>query len=101
MERFAVGCVAQRLVVATGGGYWQEDGFREEEGMTDKERLDWLEAHYTLHRAVEFLYVVDGYQAQLVHDDNPMGRPAHGETLRDAIDNLAARNSAALGAGDE
>jgi hypothetical protein len=49
-------------------------------------RVDWLEAKHTLHRGVEILYVVDGYEVQLTDDDEPVGSPYRGETLRDAID---------------
>ena len=52
----------------------------------DKERIDWIEQQHTLHKAVEFLYVVDGYQAQPTCDGDPVGDALHGETLRGAID---------------
>lgn len=51
----------------------------------DKARLDWLEAHCTLHTYPEFLYVVDGYQVCVSRDGNPS--PAYeGHDLRSAID---------------
>lgn len=52
----------------------------------DADRLDWIERKHTLHKTVEFLYVVDGYQVQHTHDGCEVGDAFHGETLRDAID---------------
>lgn len=52
----------------------------------DTERLDWLESKHTLHGAVKFLYVVDGYQAELTYDYDPISPAYHGESLRDTID---------------
>lgn len=49
-------------------------------------RLAWLEAQYTLHASVEFLYVVDGYSAQRMRDGAPCGRPYDGATIAEAID---------------
>lgn len=57
------------------------------QGEQDAARLNWLEDSHTLHKAVEFLYVVDGFEVQHTYDDNPVGNPIHGETLREAIDN--------------
>ena len=51
---------------------------------TDADILDWLERNHTLHRAVEVLYVVDGYQVEITHDDSRVAGPWHGETLREA-----------------
>ena len=51
----------------------------------DGKRLDWLEEMHTLHKAVEFLYVVDGYNVTLTYDGNALAQ-YHGATLRDAID---------------
>lgn len=59
----------------------------------DAERLDWLEVNHTLHKAMEILYVVDGYEVTPTYNGNHNDGPFHGETLREAID--AAR--AALG----
>jgi hypothetical protein len=56
------------------------------DNVSDAKRLDWLESNHTLHRSVEVLYVVDGYEVQLTHDDSPIGPCHHGETLRQAID---------------
>jgi hypothetical protein len=59
--------------------------------FTDAEMLDWLERHHTLHRSVEILYVVDGYEVMLMQDGNE-GACFHGTTLRAALDN-AMRNT--------
>ncbi|QDP64077.1 MAG: hypothetical protein Unbinned2301contig1004_3 [Prokaryotic dsDNA virus sp.] len=52
--------------------------------MTDAERLDWLEMNTTLHFAVEMLYVVDGYEASLTSNGNPLFT-ARGDTYRQAV----------------
>jgi hypothetical protein len=54
--------------------------------ISDSGRIDWLQSQHTLHRHVEFIYVVMGYQCQLMHDGNEVGKPFEGKTLRDAID---------------
>lgn len=51
----------------------------------DAARLDWLESQHTLHRAVEFLYVVDGYECNLTYDGKVTAE-YHGGTFREAID---------------
>ncbi len=56
------------------------------EGGEDAARLTWLEDMHTLHKAVEILYVVDGYHVQRTHDSNPIGPEFFGITLREAID---------------
>ena len=53
---------------------------------TDTARLNWMEKNHTLHRCVEILYVVDGYEVQITHDDFPVGPAYSGETMRAAID---------------
>jgi hypothetical protein len=58
--------------------------------MTDEDRINWLEQHHTLHFTVEVLYVVIGYQAQLLYDDEPI-TVASGETYREALDALIAK----------
>lgn len=65
--------------------------------MSDDQRFEWLEANSTLHKSVEILYVVDGYQVQVMHEDGVTElTPAyHGETIREAID--AAIHAAAEG----
>jgi len=53
----------------------------------EAKRLDWLERHHTLHDSVETLYVVDGYQVQILRDNYlGIGKAFHGATLRAAID---------------
>lgn len=51
---------------------------------TDADIIEWLERNHTLHRAVEALYVVDGYQVTITHDDHQIAGPWRGETLREA-----------------
>ncbi len=58
---------------------------------TDTDRLNWLEDQHSLHRSVDMLYVVDGYNVTIMHDGNE-GPCFHGATLREAIDN-AMRNA--------
>lgn len=55
--------------------------------MTDLERLDWYEAQHTLHKSLEVLYVVDGYELSLMAEDGDTVLATYkGNTLRDAID---------------
>lgn len=55
--------------------------------MTDSERLDWYQAQHTLHKFIEVLYVVDGYELNLMAEDGERVAATYkGETLRDAID---------------
>lgn len=51
---------------------------------TDTEIIEWLERQHTLHRAVDALYVVDGYDVSITFDGEPHAGPWHGETLREA-----------------
>lgn len=55
---------------------------------TDQDRLNWIESHTTLHRSVEILYVVDGYEVTV--SDSTFGRAwektFHGPSFREAID---------------
>ena len=62
--------------------------YQEEVARADA-RMAWLEKHSTLHTRVEILYVVDGYEVQVVHEDGVTDlSPAYrGETLAQAIDN--------------
>jgi hypothetical protein len=50
--------------------------------------MAWLEKHSTLHTRVEILYVVDGYEVQVLHEDGvtELSPRFHGETLAAAID---------------
>jgi hypothetical protein len=54
---------------------------------TDTERLDWLQKNHTLHRSVEILYVVIGYEVRLLVDDLVVHGEFEGEDLRHALDN--------------
>ena len=56
--------------------------------MNDDKRFAWLESNSTLHERVEILYVVDGYEVQVMHEDGVTAiTPAYrGETIREAID---------------
>lgn len=56
--------------------------------FNDAEMLDFLERHHTLHKKVDFLYVVDGYQAVVTWDDEPMSATYKGSTLRDALEEM-------------
>lgn len=51
---------------------------------TDTAILEWLEANHSLHREVHAVYVVDGYEVSILHDDHHLAGPWHGETLREA-----------------
>lgn len=63
----------------------QEARIRELEG--DAKRLDWLEEKHTLHDSVEILYVVDGYNVDvMIHDGSTCHSSSHGATLRAALD---------------
>lgn len=53
-------------------------------------RAEWLQRMHTLHRAVEMLYVVDGYQVTICWDGDPISPDYHGETLELAIDKAMA-----------
>jgi len=58
--------------------------------MTDAQIIDWLERQSTLHRQVDILYVVDGYQVTLMYDGEPVsGKQWHGASLREAITKAA------------
>ena len=52
---------------------------------TDSEMLDWLEDNHSLHRSVDILYVVDGYEVSVTHDSTPLHVTVRGDNLRDAI----------------
>jgi hypothetical protein len=65
-------------------------------------RLEWLENNSTLHTSVEILYVVDGYEVCVVHEDGvtELSPRYHGIRLADAIDKAIADHcSAALDEG--
>lgn len=58
------------------------------DGTRDTRRFEWLEANNTLHKSVEILYVVDGYEIQVMHEDGvtELSPPYRGDTIRAAID---------------
>jgi len=58
--------------------------------QTAQARIDWLQRMHTLHRAVEMLYVVDGYHVTLTWEGTPISPDYHGETLDAAIDKAMA-----------
>lgn len=53
--------------------------------QSDTRLIDWIEANTTLHRQVELLYVVDGYECSVTHDGDVVEGPFPGETVRDAL----------------
>lgn len=53
---------------------------------SDSSRVDWLEAQFTLHYSLEFLYVVDGIEVVRLHDGSPVTPELHGKDIREAID---------------
>jgi len=56
--------------------------------FTDAEMLDYLERHHTLHKKIDFLYVVDGYQATVTWDDEPISQAYKGASIREALNEL-------------
>jgi hypothetical protein len=53
----------------------------------DAARLNWLESAHTLQNNVEILYVVDGYNVDVIHHNGATRhRSLHGATLREALD---------------
>ncbi len=56
--------------------------------ISDAARLKWLEDQNTLHKRVEILYVVDGYEVQVMHEDGvtELSPSFRGATLGYAID---------------
>jgi hypothetical protein len=56
--------------------------------FTDSEMLDYMQRHHTLHKRIAFLYVVDGYEAVVTGDDEPMSPVFKGSTLREALEEM-------------
>ena len=55
--------------------------------MTDAERIDWLQEKHTLHKSVQFLYVVDGYETHVMADSSDVPLAVYaGRSLRESID---------------
>lgn len=61
--------------------------------------LDWLETRSTLHTGVEILYVVDGYEVTVMHEDGvtELTAPARGDTLLAAIQSALATGKSGEG----
>ena len=59
-----------------------------------KDAIKWLEDNHTLHTSVEILYVVDGYEVTVMHEDGvtPISKTYHGDTLLSAIDRARSAN---------
>jgi hypothetical protein len=55
---------------------------------SESARLKWLEDKSTMHERVDILYVVDGYEVQVMHEDGvtELSPRFHGTTLGEAID---------------
>lgn len=49
------------------------------------DQINWLEEMHTLHRGVEILYVVIGYEVTITRDDSPISPKYFGETLSEAL----------------
>jgi hypothetical protein len=56
--------------------------------FSDSEMLDYIQRHHTLHKKIHFLYVVDGYEATVTWDDEPMSQAFKGESLRGALEEM-------------
>lgn len=50
-----------------------------------EEMLDFIDRNTTLHKQVELLYVVDGYEASVTYDGTPLSPVYKGATVRDAL----------------
>ena len=59
-----------------------------------KDAIKWLEDNHTLHTSVEILYVVDGYEVTVMHENGvtPLSKTYRGETLLTAIDQARSAN---------
>ena len=56
--------------------------------MTDN-LFEWIESWMGLHRTIEFLYVVDGYEVSIVDEDGAkVVAKAKGDTLWEAVEAL-------------
>lgn len=62
-----------------------EGEYVEHKTFSDAEMLDFIARHTTLHKKVDFLYVVDGYEAKVTWDDNDLSPTYKGDTLKDAL----------------
>lgn len=50
-----------------------------------QDQIQWIEDVNTLHRQVEILYVVDGYEVTITWDGVAISEDFHGETVSEAI----------------
>ena len=50
-----------------------------------EEMLDFVDRNTTIHKQVELLYVVDGYEAAVTYDGTPQSPVYKGETVRHAL----------------
>ena len=50
-----------------------------------EEMLDFIDRNTTIHKQVELLYVVDGYEAAVTYDGTPQSPVYKGATVRDAL----------------
>lgn len=66
----------------------KEGELPQKRNFTDTEMLDYLERHHTLHKKIDFLYVVDGYEAVVTSDDEPISPTYKGSSLRNALNEL-------------
>lgn len=59
-----------------------------------KDAIKWLEDNHTLHTSVEILYVVDGYEVTVMHENGvtPLSKTYRGDTLLSAIDRARSAN---------
>ena len=54
---------------------------------SDAERLDWYESKHTLHKDLELLYVVDGYELSIMDQDGQKVVACYsGKNIRECID---------------
>jgi hypothetical protein len=53
-------------------------------------QIEWIQEVNTLHRQVEILYVVDGYEVTIEWDGVAISPDFHGETVSDAIEKAMA-----------
>lgn len=53
--------------------------------LTDTQMMDFIARNTTLHRNVEILDVVDGYEVCVTHDGNPLSPVYKGATVRAAL----------------
>lgn len=72
-------------------------GYYPDERMGAEQALAWIEQNSTLHRSVDILYVVDGYEVSISHDGEPLPGTWRGETLLAAVQSASAASPNAWG----